>query len=86
MTAPGEVFLDTTEYILVTEQIGKMLPELEDVFRLSTQVVLATGEVDPKSAAQYLMAHIPGVTLRDHLMQGDQIAKLMTAGERYYLE
>ena len=86
MAASGEVFLDTAEYILVTEEARKLLQEAETVFRLSAQVVLATGKVDPQIAAQYLSAHRPGVTLKDHLMLGEPVPKLMTAGERYYLE
>ena len=85
-TASGTVFLDTVQYALVTEETKNLLPELESILRLSTNVVLATADVDLPKAAPYLTSHNPKVTLKDHLTQGKHLPKFMKAGERYYIE
>ena len=85
-TASGTVFLDTVQYALVTEDTKDLLPELESVLRLSTNVILATADVDPAKTALYLTSQNPEVTLKDHLTQGEHLPKIMKAGERYYIE
>ena len=82
----AEVFLDTVDYILVTEDTKSCVPELEKQFRLSSNIVLATGQIDAVQAADFLAIHNPELTLLDYVTTGKSIPKLMMAGERYYLE
>ena len=85
-TSFGEVFLDTVDYILVTEETKSVLPKLENHFRLSSNIFLASGEVDLKKVAEFLSVHNPERTLLDSITRKEKLPKLMTAGERYYLE
>lgn len=83
---PGEVFLETAEYVLVTEETKPMLQELEKLLRPGTRVVLAAGPIEPETAAAYLRVHRPTAMLRDCLTGQRKPEKLMRAGEKYYLE
>lgn len=85
-TSSAEVFLDTVDYILVTEDTKSCVPELEKEFRLSSKMVLATGQIDAVQAASFLATHDPEMTLLDYVTTGKSLPKLMMAGERYYLE
>jgi hypothetical protein len=85
-TSFGEVFLETMNWILVTEDTKQILKNQWEKFRLSAQVVLVTGPVDVKTISQYLQIHKSNVTLKDYVAGQKELPKLMTAGERYYLE
>ena len=85
-TAFGVVFLDTVEYVLVTEESKDLVAELKSHFRLSTNVILATAPIDTEKALQFLAIHNPEVTLKDHLVLGTKLPKFMKAGDRYYVE
>jgi len=81
----GKVFLDTADYVLVTEDTKDLIEEMGGILRLSARVILASGQIDPEAVPQYLAAHDSRVTLKD-CMSGEQtLPKLMTAGKRYYL-
>lgn len=84
--ANGEIFLETVEYVLVSEQAKKDVLELKDYIRPSTKIILASGMVDTKLAAAYLAVHKPEVSFVIWQQGGAMLPKLMTAGERYYLE
>lgn len=63
-SAPGELFLETSDYVLVSRDAIKDLPGLSKLLRSGVEVCLAEGEPDETTAA-YLRAHNPGLTLRD---------------------
>lgn len=84
-TAKGEIFLDTVDYVLVTEETKSEISELRHVLRPSANLILATGPVQPKDITAYLAVHKPDVTLKNWMMGQRELPKLMTAGERYYL-
>ena len=52
--ATGEIFLETAEYVLLTGNMGKNIPELSNYFRPGTQVYEAPLLEDLKVAAAYL--------------------------------
>lgn len=85
-TADAAVFLDTADYLLVTERTKNILPELQALFRPSARVVVATGAVDMEKALQFLKARDPEYTLKDSMTGDTAIPKLMNALGRYYLE
>lgn len=61
-TAPGRVFLETAEYLLLTPDTP-MTRELYQVFHPSCRVCLAPADTDLKAAGEYLSAHRPEQTL-----------------------
>lgn len=85
-TAYGEVFLDTADYVLMTEQTKGMILELRDSVRLSAKLLVATGEVDLKRVPQFLKVQKPKVTLRDYLTGETAVPKLMSVEGRYYID
>lgn len=85
-TSPGILFLDTVDYILITEETKNVIPELEEYFRPSSAVILATGTIDVERATRFLSVHEPDSPLTDCVTENVQLPKLMTAEERYYLE
>jgi len=84
-TAKGEIFLDTVDYVLVTEETKMEISELRHVLRLSAKLILATGPVQSEDITAYLAVHKPEITLKNWMMGQRELPKLMTAGERYYL-
>lgn len=65
-TTPAEIFLETGEYLLVTEECLSCLPELMEHLRPSCAVCLVNGEPDMKEVAQYLKIHPPKRTLAEY--------------------
>lgn len=63
-SADGTVFLETADFLLVTALTARFLPDLSDFLRPGTEVARIPSYVDGKSAAKYLSAHHPAVTLR----------------------
>lgn len=64
--APGEMFLETADYALVSREAQEALPQLRKVLRSGVEVCLAEESPDENTAA-YLMTHNPGLTLRGYL-------------------
>ena len=85
-TASGEVFLDTVEYILLTEETRKEIPELRNHFRLSSAVMLATGSLEMEGLVQFLSAHRPEVSLKDYLTGMPRLPRIMSSEGRYDIE
>lgn len=66
-SAPGVVFYDTGNYILLHGSAAGLLPELTELPRLRGSCVLcrtAERDLDLTAAGEYLEAHDPGFTLR----------------------
>ncbi|MGN0977533.1 MAG: hypothetical protein ACI4PH_05705 [Faecousia sp.] len=82
-TAPGEVFLDTADYLIVTKDTVPLLPQLTKVLRPATEVCLGVN-ADTQAAA-FLSAHKPGVTLKDCRLGGQALPTLIKTEERYRL-
>ncbi|MDO5153925.1 MAG: hypothetical protein Q4D50_11305 [Eubacteriales bacterium] len=82
-TAPGKIFLDTADYLIITKETVDLLPQLWGILRPSTEVCLGIN-ADTQAAA-FLSAHKPGVTLNDIRSGGRFLPTLIRTGERYYL-
>ncbi len=61
--ATGEVFLDTTDYLLISDAV--VLEEIKLYLRPSCRVCLLEGEPDLEKLGEYLKHHDPGVSLKD---------------------
>ena len=62
-SASGEVFLDTADYLLISD--AALLAEIEPYLRPSCRVCLFEGEPDLEKLGEYLKHHDPGVSLKD---------------------
>lgn len=82
-TAPGEVFLETADYLIVTKDTLPLLPQLTRVLRPATEVCLGIN-ADTQATA-FLSAHKPGVTLKDCRLGGQALPTLIKTEERYRL-
>ncbi len=83
-TTPGEVFLDTAQYLLITESAEAYLPELKQILRPAAQVLRTEAEPDLETAVKYLSVHRSGLALKDW-RAGMTIPKLTIKEGRYYL-
>lgn len=63
--APGSLFLDTANFVLLRPSALELLPELAraDFLRDSCTLCLAVGEADLSDVGSYLRAHKPGSDL-----------------------
>lgn len=84
-TSPGQVYLETADFLLVTPVTVKNLPELRQVLRPGTEVALIASLVDGEKAAEFLRAHPGSVPLRK-AGEHSVLPRLITKGERYVLE
>lgn len=64
-SSPKEIFLETTEELIVTESVQALLPQLQRILRPGTQVYLGSAELNPETAYEYLSAKKEGVLLKD---------------------
>lgn len=84
-STPAELFLDTVSYVLVTEETKGLLPQLGQILRPGTEVVLLAAPMVPENVAVFLKVHKPNVRLFACMVEQPKLPKLMTAGERWYL-
>lgn len=84
-SAPGALFLDTADFVLVTENARKLLPELEDTLRPAVEVCIVKGNPDLGEAAEYLSAHNTGVSLLEWRTGEKTLPVLREKGGRYAL-
>lgn len=56
-TAPGIIYLDTAEFLLLEEQTLQAAEELRPMLRDSVRLCLVEGKIDPGETALFLSAH-----------------------------
>lgn len=61
--APGKVFLETADYLLLSPQTEAWWGQLKTWFRPGTLVYAAGEEVNPEAAVEYLRSHTGGTPL-----------------------
>lgn len=59
----GIVYLDTAQFLLVSEDMVSEIPEIKEYLKGSVKVCLWTGEGEIADAARYMQAHKIGVRL-----------------------
>ena len=83
-TTPGEIFLETAQYLLVGENGEDFLPELKQILRPAAQVIQMRGAPDVQAAVKFLSVHKSSLTLKDW-QTGTELPKLTIKEGRYYL-
>lgn len=83
-SAPGELFLETADFALVSREALRDLPQLRNVLRSGVEVCLAEGEPDENTAA-YLQTHKPGLTLRGYFSGEGELPVLAAEEGRWML-
>lgn len=82
-SASAEIFLETADYLVVTEQTKDLIPQLWNILRPATEVCL--GIRANAKAAEFLTAHRPGVTLNDMRAGVTELPVLIQTEGRYHL-
>lgn len=80
-SSPGEVFLDTVQFLLMDSSAGDLLPQLQELLRPSVRICQTKTEPDLEAAVQYLRKWLPTGTLEKPVWQ-----ILEWDGERFHLE
>ncbi len=83
-TAAGTIFLETADYLVVSEDARYLIPQLTRILRPGTEVCM--GEYADEQAAKFLKTHKPEVTLNDIRSGGAVLPVLIWTGESYQLE
>lgn len=67
--APGTIFLETADYLIVEEGREGLLVQLVDILRPSCKVCVARSMPDLEKVATFLNAHEPQVTMRQYQVE-----------------
>lgn len=81
--APGQILLDTVNYLLLTAECTDGLDSLFAYLRPACQVYYLEGEGDLTDVGEYLQSHPSGVTLLA-CKQGERAIPTLTVGGEVY--
>ena len=73
----SEVYLETSEFLVVSERTQGRVGELWRVLRPSCEVCVGVGELDLERAVEYLHRHRPEVTLMEYRAGERQLPRLV---------
>lgn len=85
-TCPGEVFLDTAEYLILTPDSGELLGELSEFLRPACRLCIGMENRDLEQATRFLSAHKPELTLQDYGAGDRNIPILREKEGKFHLE
>lgn len=74
-TATAKVYLDTAEYLVVSEQA--LVEGLVEHLRPSCEICMGQGELELERVGEFLQVHEPGVTMIEYLAEGHALPVLM---------
>lgn len=83
-TTPGHLFLDTVEYLILTEQTQYLIPQLQQLLRPGVAVCAAENDLNLEGLPEYLKTHGPETVLRD-ADERTLLQKLTCSEERFFL-
>lgn len=83
-TTPGHLFLDTVEYLILTEQTRYLMPQLKQLLRPGVAVCTSENDLNLEALSDYLKTHTPKTTLRD-ADETTPLQKLICSEERFFL-
>lgn len=84
-TTPGTVFLDTAQWVIVTEESKPLVDALFDYLRPACKICQSRGDEDLTAAAEYLTVQDSRTTLLDCRAKNEQIPLLLVKDGRMYL-
>lgn len=76
--ASREVFLDTADYLIVSQDCVDLLPAMMKQLRPSCAVCMEEGEADMTQVGVFLQQHAPDVTLMEYRAGDHQLQSLVT--------
>lgn len=83
-TTPGHLFLDTVEYLILTEQTQYLIPQLKRLLRPGVAVCLGENDMNTEALPEYLNTHTPETILRN-VDETTPLQKLNESEERLIL-
>ena len=84
-SSPGQVFLQTVDYLLLQMGSEELLPMLYSYLRSGCSVCSVKEKPDIEKASAYLRTHRPGMTLQHYRAGKKDIPILIMMEERAYL-
>lgn len=72
----GVVFLDTTQYLLVSSRTIDLVDDMIRWIRPAARVCLIRGETEPKEVTKYLKIHPPQTQLKDIMAEDAKLQVL----------
>ena len=84
-STPGNVFLETADYLLINDEAGALVESLVEYLRPACGVCLEEGEAKLEEAAQFLRVHQPALTLQEYRAGNHALQKLEIREGRMYL-
>lgn len=85
-SSPGQVFLQTVDYLLLQKGSEELLPTLYTHLRSGCSVCFVEEKPDLKKACAYLRVHKPNLTLQDFRGGDTEIPILTMEGDRAYFD
>ena len=73
-TTPGQIYLDTADFLLVEEGLESCLLKMDAYLKKGTRIAYVSEGVDLKSAAEYLRIHKPSATMKDGQKPMDKLS------------
>ena len=80
-TATGQMFLDTAEYLVISEDLLYLLPAMADHVRPSCGICVEEGQPDMSQVSAFLQTHTPTITLQEYLAGMTDLPTLLTTQE-----
>ena len=81
--APGTIFLETADYLIVEQGREVLLEQLFDILRPSCKICVMQSMPDLEKAATFLNAHKPWLTLRQYQVEKCALPILRKQGGRF---
>lgn len=72
-TTPGQIYLDTANFLLMEEGTEDFLPQLRSYLKKRTKMVYTPEDMDLKDAAAYLQVHKPSRTIEGWQKPGEKL-------------
>lgn len=84
-SAPGIIYLDTADYLLITQDTEEQILQLRGNLKGTVRICMTEGEIDMERVGEYLSVHKPEKKLRDW-KAGDAIEILYSEDDRLILK
>jgi hypothetical protein len=81
-TTPGQVFLQTVDFLLITQDDTQMISDLYPYLRMGCGICITEEKPDLSKVAAYLRAHRTGLTLQNYRAGDGNVPRLIMEGDR----